>query len=104
MNRDKITKEMSLAAIEKAQAMARKCMSSGLTKCGYGTAETCLSFKPKVLSAIHYGKGCFKYLIKANLVLLLASQLYDISKLRGSSRVKRGGRLSEANPLEKGLT
>ena len=57
-----------------------------------------------MLNAIQYGEGCFKYLIKANLALLLASQLYDISKLRGSSHFKRGGRLSEANPLEKGLT
>ena len=57
-----------------------------------------------MLNAIQYGKGCFKYLIKANLALSLDPQLYNISKLRGSSRVKRGGRLSEANPLEKGLT
>ena len=30
-----ITKEMTPAAIEKAQAMARECLSSGYTKCGY---------------------------------------------------------------------
>ena len=34
-NRDKIATEMTPAAIEKAQAMARECMSSGYTKCGY---------------------------------------------------------------------
>ena len=34
-NRDKISKEMTPAAIEKAQAMARECMNSGYTKCGY---------------------------------------------------------------------
>ena len=34
-NRDKIAKKMTPAAIEKAQAMARECMSSGYTKCGY---------------------------------------------------------------------
>ena len=33
-NRDKIAKKMTPAAIEKAQAMARECMSSGYTKCG----------------------------------------------------------------------
>ena len=33
-NWDKITKKMSPASIEKAQAMARECMSSGYTKCG----------------------------------------------------------------------
>ena len=33
-NRDKIAKEMTPAAIEKAQAMARECMSSGYTRCG----------------------------------------------------------------------
>ncbi|MDC3347866.1 sel1 repeat family protein [Paracoccaceae bacterium] len=32
--RDKIANKMSPAAIEKAQAMARECMSSGYTKCG----------------------------------------------------------------------
>ena len=32
--RDKIAEKMSPAAIEKAQAMARECMSSGYTKCG----------------------------------------------------------------------
>ena len=32
--RDLIAKKMSPAAIEKAQAMARECMSSGYTKCG----------------------------------------------------------------------
>ena len=34
-NRDKIAKKMTPAAIEKAQAMARKCMSSNYKKCGY---------------------------------------------------------------------
>ena len=34
INRDEIAKEMTPAAIEKAQAMARECMSSGYTKCG----------------------------------------------------------------------
>ena len=34
-NRDKIAKEMTSAAIEKAQAMARECMSSNYKKCGY---------------------------------------------------------------------
>jgi len=34
-NRDKIAKRMTPAAIEKAQAMARECMNSGYTKCGY---------------------------------------------------------------------
>ena len=34
-NRDKISKGMTPAAIEKAQAMARGCMSSGYTMCGY---------------------------------------------------------------------
>jgi uncharacterized protein len=34
-NRDKISKEMTPAAIEKAQAMARECMNSGYAKCGY---------------------------------------------------------------------
>ena len=33
-NRDDFAKEMSPAAIERAQAMARECMSSGYTKCG----------------------------------------------------------------------
>ena len=33
-NRDLIAKQMTPAAIEKAQAMARECMSSGYTKCG----------------------------------------------------------------------
>ena len=33
--RDEIAKKMTTAAIEKAQAMARECMSSGYTKCGY---------------------------------------------------------------------
>ena len=33
--RDRIAKKMTPAAIEKAQAMARECMSSGYTKCGY---------------------------------------------------------------------
>ena len=33
-NRDKLAKKMSNTAIEKAQAMARECMSSGYTKCG----------------------------------------------------------------------
>ena len=33
--RDKIATEMTPAAIEKAQAMARECMSSGYNKCGY---------------------------------------------------------------------
>ena len=32
--RDELAKKMSPAAIEKAQAMARECMSSGYTKCG----------------------------------------------------------------------
>ena len=34
-NRDKIAKKMTPAAIEKAQAMARECMSSDYKKCGY---------------------------------------------------------------------
>ena len=34
-NRDRIAKEMTPAAIEKAQAMARECMSSNYKKCGY---------------------------------------------------------------------
>ena len=34
-NRDNLAKQMTPAAIEKAQAMARECMSSGYTKCGY---------------------------------------------------------------------
>ena len=34
-NRDVIAKKMSSADISKAQAMARECMSSGYTKCGY---------------------------------------------------------------------
>ena len=34
-NIDKIAKKMAPAAIEKAQAMARECMNSGYTKCGY---------------------------------------------------------------------
>ena len=33
-NRDIVAKKMTPAAIEKAQAMARECMSSGYTKCG----------------------------------------------------------------------
>ena len=33
--RDGIAKSMTPAAIEKAQAMARECVSSGYTKCGY---------------------------------------------------------------------
>ena len=33
--RDEIAKKMTTAAIEKAQAMARECMNSGYTKCGY---------------------------------------------------------------------
>ena len=33
-NRDIVAKRMTPAAIEKAQAMARECMSSGYTKCG----------------------------------------------------------------------
>ena len=32
--RDNLAKKMTPAAIEKAQAMARECMSSGYTKCG----------------------------------------------------------------------
>ena len=34
-NRDIIAKEMTSAAIENAQAMARECMNSAYTKCGY---------------------------------------------------------------------
>ena len=34
LNRDKIAKEMTPAAIQEAQAMARECMSSSYTKCG----------------------------------------------------------------------
>ena len=34
-NRDRISKQMTPAAIKKAQAMARECMNSGYTKCGY---------------------------------------------------------------------
>ena len=34
-NRDNLAKQMTPAAIEKAQALARECMSSGYTKCGY---------------------------------------------------------------------
>jgi hypothetical protein len=34
-NRDILSKEMTPAAIEKAQAMARECMNSGYKKCGY---------------------------------------------------------------------
>jgi TPR repeat protein len=34
-NRDNIAKEMTSAAIEKAQAMARECMNRGYKKCGY---------------------------------------------------------------------
>ena len=34
-NRDNLAKQMTPAAIEKAQAMARECMNSGYTKCGY---------------------------------------------------------------------
>ena len=33
--RDEIAKEMTSADISKAQAMARECMNSGYTKCGY---------------------------------------------------------------------
>ena len=33
--RDERADLMTPAAIEKAQAMARECMSSGYTKCGY---------------------------------------------------------------------
>ena len=33
-NRDILSKKMTPAAIEKAQAMARECMNSGYTKCG----------------------------------------------------------------------
>jgi hypothetical protein len=34
-NRDDIAKQMTLADISKAQAMARECMNSGYTKCGH---------------------------------------------------------------------
>jgi len=34
-NRDALAEQMTPAAIEKAQAMARECMNSGYTKCGY---------------------------------------------------------------------
>jgi len=34
-NRDNFAKQMTPAAIEKAQTMARECMNSGYTKCGY---------------------------------------------------------------------
>ena len=34
-NRDEVAKKMTPAAIEEAQAMARECMSSSYTKCGY---------------------------------------------------------------------
>ncbi len=34
-NRDILSKKMTPAAIEKAQAMARECINSGYTKCGY---------------------------------------------------------------------
>ena len=34
-NRDNIAEEMTSAAIEKAQAMARKCMESNYKECGY---------------------------------------------------------------------
>ena len=34
-NRDNLASKMTPAAIEKAQAMARECMNSGYTKCGY---------------------------------------------------------------------
>jgi len=34
-NRDKIAKRMTPAAIEEAQTMARECINSGYTKCGY---------------------------------------------------------------------
>ena len=34
-NRSKVSKKMTPTAIEKAQAMARECMSSGYTKCRY---------------------------------------------------------------------
>ena len=34
-NRDKLAKEMTPSAIEKAQAMARKCMNSDYQDCGY---------------------------------------------------------------------
>jgi uncharacterized protein len=33
--RDELAGQMTSTAIEKAQAMARECMSSGYTKCGY---------------------------------------------------------------------
>ena len=35
INRDRIAKKMTTESIEKAQAMARECMSSGYKKCGY---------------------------------------------------------------------
>ena len=35
INRDIIAKKMTPADISKAQAMARECMNSGYTKCGY---------------------------------------------------------------------
>ena len=34
-NRDRLAKQMTPADISKAQAMARECMNSGYTKCGY---------------------------------------------------------------------
>ena len=34
-NRDILAKEMTPEAIQEAQTMARECMSSGYTKCGY---------------------------------------------------------------------
>ena len=34
-NRDEISKNMTPAAIENAQAMARECMNSSYTQCGY---------------------------------------------------------------------
>ena len=34
-NRDDVAEQMTPAAIEKAQTMARECMNSGYTKCGY---------------------------------------------------------------------
>jgi TPR repeat protein len=34
-NRDNLAKQMTPADISKAQAMARECMNSGYTKCGY---------------------------------------------------------------------
>ena len=34
-NRDQLAKEMTSSAIEKTQAMARKCMNSDYQDCGY---------------------------------------------------------------------